>query len=458
MLLTSIVDGMNQKTEIQYSSLALQDDHDPQLALSFPFSRVNGAMYVVDTVKQYNLEGYLFYDPATYMQTAYFYRGGIMHRQGIGFLGFQEREIHGEKLHTLCEYELDTASKGVYLQKKTIKKNNGSFASPVLTTLTETIYDNAPIRMAFNTGKESFIPLVEKTITRDSVYETETVVLDTFYTDGNLKSRTSLHGSEQSPIKTEKQEYWYRVLLGFDRPNKLDSVRTTRTHSDDGGNTYERMTHYFYGSDYVGMGQKKRSATVLDVVRDPRLAAIVSDPGTTFEVRDSLNYDDFGNVTKRIITAPNDADIGTIISQYEWSANGRYKTAEISPDNMRVDYAYDSGLDVRVRTTFYGNTSNADTIIYDAWRRPIETRSHDGVITSDNLLWAIPSSNPFRSLVAHHHTSNNDYTVSTYTDVWGNTFRTKALLMHNKVSLTDAIVDKWSGEEKVERFVPYYFL
>ncbi len=453
MLLSSMVDGLNNKTEIYYSSLALQDNYDTVLTLDFPLSRVNGSMYVVDTVKQYNLEGYIFYDPATYTKPAYFYRGGIMHRQGLGFLGFQEREVHAEQAHTLYSYELDATKTSMRLKKQTTQRNKGTFMSPVLLPLSETEYDNGTLVLDVDNGSQGLLPIVEKTVMRDSIYDTETVALNTFYNDGNLKSSTTFYGSEQTPIKTENKEYWYRVLYGVDHPNVIDSLVTTRTHADDNTNTYTRSIDYRYGNNVASSGiGKDRGATTLDIFHDPHLIATVSDPGTIYEVRDSLVYDHYGNVLKNIVTAPQDASIGAITTIYEYGAqyNGRYMTATIRPDTVRTEYVYDADMDVMVQQTVYGST---DTLVYDDWRRLVSTKSHDGVVTNEELSWALPNTDAFRSLIAQTHSSNNDYTVTSYRDVWGHTIRTKALLLHNKVSLRDAVVDKFGQVERTSR--PY---
>jgi hypothetical protein len=434
LFVSDIIDGLNNRTNIKYSQLAFSHNYIADTSASFPLIDASGSFFVVDTVMTTHVHRYEWFNQDTYIKTAYFYGGGKLHAQGLGFLGFTRMEVEGElahnvRTHTIEESEI-VAPYFHPFRKKSIQVNRLRTVPNIIDTLSTTTFE--PQYITFSEGR--YLPVTQTTTTRNHLTESYTFKRDSFATDGNLRKTVTEIGDTTQIIKTSEQFFWHTTVRNCWKQNAMLSKQSKASHSDDATPfSFNHITRYRY--DNLG-----------------RPLVVSIDSTEDWAVQDSIVYNDYGLVSETHKSAPKDSSIDYTVSHYyHYSADGRFLDKEINDLGDTTYYKYDTVLGLRTSTQRF---LLKDSTEYNDWGFMIKEFSATGTIAEQSVRWATqPDSNNY-ALIVQTASSNNSPTVRSIIDIWGNEIRTKAEVFGGKTAIVEKFYNKYGLPLRVSS--PYF--
>ena len=356
----AIIDGMKNKTTIEYAPLTDNTVFSKMGEALFPAIDIQVALAVVKKVA--SLVGI---NPAD--TTKYEYRGARFHLQGKGFLGFEEitaenkflnRKIITQYGHTYTPKNENITYYFPYLSEQNVRTVNGTVISETKNTYGYITFPN-------NNSKRIFQYVAEQ-IVADSLKGVTAVVKASGYDNrGNPGSITTTRGN-----LTEIQTLSY-VQRGSWCVNKPDSIQVERKFS---GDTHKRISAFEY--DNITGNLTKETIDPNDI--------------NNKVVTEYKDFNTFGQATKIEVTAnsvtngiPNSV---TRTSQITYSPCGRFIKTKKNVLGETTTYNWDevkgqlnSSIDYQGRTTSYN---------YDNWGRLKLTTYPDGIKIAHTLQWA----------------------------------------------------------------------
>lgn len=423
--LRKILNGMNNKIEVNLRPLIVNNFYTSGSSAIFPLCDIIGTSFVVTSVISSNNETYNITNSDTWLTSYYYFDEAIYHRQGLGLLGFKKSKVYSTNLINENYYDYDNTKYNLRLLKSQTFKNSINELPQLLNTI---YYENSNIDL----GNGRFLPVVNKITNRDVVNNIYTYNYNTFNASGNIFNSTTKYGSETVPDKSEEQIFEYSNINCW-----VDNILTKKTtklkHKDD-PNFYIRNVNYTYDN-------KLNLTTQINDLND--LNAV-------YEIKNEFTYNNFGLLLTKTISAPNDPSVNSKSTQNIYSSNGRYLEQVVDNLNNTVDYTYNTVLDKLSSESSY-NLTKSYTL--DNWGEITQTNFANGVITNNYKIWT-QFPNSINTLYYTKFTSNNANEVKVYYDVWGNEVRSENVLYNNQNSIVDKVANKFGIISKES--MPYF--
>jgi RHS repeat-associated protein len=367
-MVASIVNGFNNKIQIDYLSLTHEDAfYTPSSSPSlFPLFNYEGALYAVHTITTPDGIG-------GNSVTTYSYGGALMHRQGKGFLGFSRVVTSGPLGTTVTSYGFNATYFAPYLsQIQTMSPDNGDVVSDMVYSY-------------------HYVPLPDKryfsypeTITQTDRNGNTAVTNDVYDNDGNLTNRTvTVNDGESSVASTYNAPFVLNVPTSvsttFSRSGKPDITQTS-------SNTFKS-------------NGAVESSTVNGV-------------STTYD------YNSYGNPVSVKLSASGMEDRTTLLD-YEQPYN-RFVTKKTNPFQQFTQTTYDNFGNVLSQTDINNTTS---TNVYDTWGSLTRTTTPDGRVFTRSNGWANGGDAPENALYYMDAYKDNVFTDAEYFDASGRSLR-----------------------------------
>lgn len=347
-LMTSITTGNGVKETVSYIPLnsiyknTYNSIYNPSVSVAaYPYLdiKINPSLYVVSKVEMTSKD--------VYRKRLFGYYGAVSNVEGLGFLGFRsvtQTNWHDDNTKIFTDiYKNDIDLRGATIETASVPYLSFPYAGPVpsdFVTRSVTTY-NIPSEAPLQSNK--VFKLKTTNVKQfNTLNDTSAELTDFVYdADNNVKSSTSYAKNGATLAKTSKTDIDYQpavttplYILG--RPSG-----TTQTVTAD-GHTMSSKEIYTYNGQQL-LTNTDRSAT------------------GTVTVSESNDYDTYGNIIKKTITAPLpllprvtkfDYDttkrfVSTItdnddqVSTFEYDANGLLKK-ETNPYLLSKSYTYDS--------------------------------------------------------------------------------------------------------------------
>lgn len=365
-VITSISNGLNQKTKLVYKSLTDRQVYRKTQKLNYPVSTFVAPIYVVDSLMTDNgLNGF------NVVTTRY--EDAILHKQGKGFLGFrkmtQVNHTNNSKVISTSKINLDyfTISSQVVesiFEKDTISKKIDT-------------YKVKPI-----SGVHIFTS-IEKTETKDLLKNINTSTSFTYDDKGNLTSEKLLVNTDFNII-----EKIYSTFDDFGNPASI-SVKATRKNetpfTESKSFTYNNKgqistsmvnglkTQFFYDSfgnpDSIIKGEGDTSRMIVNKFsNDGRFA---ESERNVLGHTSLAKWDNVGNPLRK-------TDINGLSTDYTYDSWGKL-TESLTPENIRLkqslEWAKANDVDAPKRALYLINNTKDDLFngseYYDALGRVV---------------------------------------------------------------------------------------
>ncbi len=340
--ITSITDGMGNKSEIQYAVST-----DPSVYTcdksksSYPVNCYTLPLSVVKQIKS---------DNGSVQTTNYKYEDLMIHIGGRGLLGFNRTYSNNTTLGTEQTTEVTDWDKSRWLPKKVRSTSKVG---------TETSVSNSEYTFAPVHG--NYFAYVSKSIATDLDGNSVSTITQYIDSIGVIKDQTVYNDDEQMYKKTSYEDYVKKG--GMYLPAKMIMEQK---HCDF-STSYSSTTSYVYDD----LGQ-----IIKQTINDETEMALATE----------YTYDSRGNVTSTKSLVAGDKEI---VSYNEYDPSGRFVTKSFTlPASSVNTYTYDIWGNVLTETD-ETNASNHLTIKhkYDGWGREIETIDAAGIKTQYSIAW-----------------------------------------------------------------------
>jgi RHS repeat-associated protein len=383
-LVQTIYDGLNNFTKFNYSTLSKYDVYTKGTSSTFPMNDMQAPIYVVKSMETP--------DPGTAnFITSYSYNGLIIHRQGLGslgFTGFTQSNVLGKDIFTFSYNNQLPYYCNVYLWKK---GNQNAGGDPVSTTT----YTND----VYNFGSHRIFPYTSNEETQNYVTGIHTKT-DYSYTasEGNITQIETLIKDGTTLLAKKLEQYSNYISAGnWGINNKYQNKSVTSGRYI--GSTSSIYRNYIY-------------------TWDSNTGTLLSEKDNDYNVLTTYIPDpDFGVVTQVEVSA---ADIDTRTVLYQYDSKKRFITRTINALGHIVENNYDSK---------YGNvTWNKDennlitTYKYDNFGRLNETTLPTGKKVTSSISWS-SGQVPDNTLYFTKIEGNGKPFVMEYKDMLGRTLR-----------------------------------
>ncbi|MFB9110376.1 FG-GAP-like repeat-containing protein [Flavobacterium gyeonganense] len=286
----------------------------------------------------------------------YGYYGPVTHLEGLGFMGF--RSIMETNWHD------DSSSIMSSVIVKDVKLRGATTESYVVPYLTYPYSNFSPSSFTSKTNLSYTPSTAENALQENKVFKlqntgiiqyngldnTSVITTNTFDSYNNIKSITSVtQGSADTQNSTTTIDYQEPItspLYILGRPSqKTQSVSVT--------------------------GAPDMSSTEVYTYNSNQLLSDIDKSGTgTATIKEHNDYDSFGNVIKKTLTAPLPLQPRT--TQYEYDASGRFVTKITDNDLLFSTFEYDINNGLLKKETDTNGFSTSYT--YDSWFKPLTVK------------------------------------------------------------------------------------
>ncbi len=333
--MTGVTNSMGVKTGIAYKHL---DDggynytYQKGYGAQFPYQNFYGHLSVVSNISE-TLKSNLI------SNTEYTYRNAVIHKQGLGFCGFEQISAYNNIIGNNITRTYSPTNFGL-LQKE---ETNVS----TITNTWSVNVDNSKRATIRFTGVQAYDKLTGQSRSTANEYNAYgNVTKSTVSYDDGSKDISEV---SYDNITTNK---W---LIGL--PTQTINTRQTATGSWITKNT---LTYD------VGYRLQQQVSFVNDL-----------QTGKT-----SFTYDNFGNVLTKSISAYNSGN--TLTTKYTYSVNGLFLGTETNPLNQVTGYTYNAQGLLYTSKDFKGNITY---YTYDLHSRKASVTTPDGVIVTTTRQW-----------------------------------------------------------------------
>lgn len=360
-LITKITNGIGESTDIQYLPLSSTQVYSSGTTSDYPISDFMAPLYVVDFVKRENGYGSYFY-------TYYDYKGAKVHRNGKGFLGFEELKI--------TDYKSNTISKTYY------SFNNSFFYPENYKSEIRTLSNNILINEVFNStsfkipnGKLNFFPFNTESLTKK------------YNKDGGLVSVSKTIVAE-SDMDIYGNTTHMEVLSGVSESQLV--------YQEVIDNIYNNYPTIWVLGRLMDASVVKSAPGSANVTRTSKfeyynntwaLKAEIVEPGHLLSIRKEYVYDSYGNLITSTVSAPLDPSLTPRVTQtiYGSEYNHRFVTELINSLGHSIQTTYNAELgQIFTKTDPNGLVVTYD---YDNMGRLFKVTEPDNTKSKNVLRW-----------------------------------------------------------------------
>ncbi len=344
--LQSVIDRSNGKTlDIEYSldNLDNQDTtpYESSYGQTYPYANVNAVQHL-GLIKSLHES----YNGKIYRSQDFKYKGAISNLEGLGYLGFSAVAKSGWYTTESNEKPLWTTSfydplKRGQLIKSIISLDFTRFNDPSSSSLiSRKTYDyqyevqNNKVVFSFPKIVISYDALKQTTITENYTYDTY----------GNATKVVTHYGSDLGTTTIETTYNNSNSSNGTYLKSRIELTKTTHAHY---GDTFESSTAYTYNDKGLPISITKKGNNASE------------------QLKETLLYDTFGNVTKRTLEASGEKPRE---ESFTYDTSGRFLTSQTDTKGLTSTKEYDLKTGLLQKETSALGISTSYT--YDHWMRP----------------------------------------------------------------------------------------
>jgi RHS repeat-associated protein len=318
--------------------------YTPGYGATFPYENYQGPFTVVT-----NSQSWL--NNVKQTDLSYSYNNAIMHRQGLGFLGFSSIQILDEKKGMTLTRTNDPYQYGVVTKEE----------SPIALT-------NYEYNIVTEANKIAKVRLTKRTA-NDLLKNT--TVTATYGHDGygNVTTHTVDHGGG---LKTTTSNTFFNDV--------------TATKNVIGVPTSQTITN-----ERNGASQVSGASFTYNAQYDP-LSKTSTINGNTAK-QEMWAYDAYGNVTEEKTKAFNAP--AWMVTTHEYDANGMFRTKTTDPLSHATLFANNANGTLQTQTDFKGNITS---YTYNSWQQRLTAANPDGTTQTTTYEWQPVGSNRLYSV------------------------------------------------------------
>ena len=354
LFVRTIINGMNQKISFQYKPIT-EDGYYTETATSysFPVTKFRQPLYVVTAINTAN--------GSFYSDNSFFYKNARLHRQGKGFLGFEEIKAINDPQdrNVVTQYGYNSTYYNVYPVKQTVTTTSGDSISQ--TNIVNDYYSTSVSKVIF--------PYISSQTTVDKLtgISKKTENAYTSSDDGNPNKLTETQGS----LITETSYTWEKKGSSSFKNRVTQQV----VNKKGIGTTFAETKKFEYDT-------KARLTKKIDYSGNAK--AITTGYSS---------YDNFGN-TRKVTTTATNCPIVTDSSLYD--ATGRFIETHIDVLGNVSKARYDATTGVLLENTDIAGLKTAYQ--YDGFQKPLkETTPTDDINYS--TTWDISGNSVYKTVV-----------------------------------------------------------
>ena len=392
-LLTGIVNSFGTVTKIGYQQL--NEDrygllYEKGYGAKFPYYNYNGGYTVVSNTESYT-------NNIKIADTYYEYKNAVIHKQGLGFRGFEQITENDFLRNRSAVQTFDPISFGI------IK----SIDSP-----TSLVSNDYSIEVASN--KVVQLLLTDKKV-KDKLNDITTSSSYEYDLYGNLIVENISYGEGITTRRSNKLKNIDNgtvYLLGLPEEQILVNTRD--------GASISRKTSIIYNSNYLptskisyyNNNQVSEESFVYDTALNLKESKSKSYSSSNW-LTDKYDYDSYGRVIRKT-----------------------------DPLNLYIDYGYDNKGLLETTKSHKGHETK---YTYDTWGRNTSVSYPDGTVESTNLKW---TDSPAGAVIVSTTTSTGQPDIQTYFDSQGREIRKGQKRFDGVYLYTDNVYDNLGRLEK----------
>ncbi len=373
-LVHNINNPHNIESNFFYETLSKGEFYTKQENASWPVTDIQPAWYVCHQMRKDDGIG-------GQRITNYQFEGAKVHNKGKGFLGFAKTTRIDENTGRKVEQEYDYNSTYYYTFPKEKRVYSGS------NVIQEKTYTNAVEHF----GDKRIFPYTEKILKKEFDLQGDikrTIRKQKHYSNadisyGNVTGKQVWHDKQELELDSDnfdyskKTEYIYKDAdienwnIGL-----VTSKTTTKTSPDDNSDDIH-VQKYSYNDGF-----------------NPRLNKTWNEPPQGYAhlmvIKEFNKYDEYGNVTKKTVKVPNDANIAATVTEYEYGGdyNHRFLTKKWQEENGKTfaeEYTYYPVIGrKKTETNINGLVTE---YYYDSFGRLEKKVNPDQVVNVNVLRW-----------------------------------------------------------------------
>lgn len=346
-LLTGVVNSLGVISKNSYAYLnenvyqygSGNSIYTPGYGATFPYENYQGPFTVVT-----NTQTWL--NNAKQTDLSYSYNNAILHRQGLGFLGFSSMQILDEKKGMTATRTFNPYQYGV-VTKEESSAGLTSYEYNVVTAANKI----AKVRLTKSTATDLLKnTTVTATFSHDAYGSITNQVIDY---GGGLKTTTVNN-----------------VFNDITASKNVIGVLTSQTVTNErNGASQFTGSSFTYNTQYDPVS---KTGTV----------------GSNTVKQETWAYDAYGNVTEEKTKAY--AAPAWMVYTHEYDASGKFRTKTINPLLQPTQFAYNADGTLQTQTDFKGNITSYS---YDSWQRKLTASNPDGTTQTTTYDWQ-PTGSP----------------------------------------------------------------
>ena len=337
-LLTDFTDSYGLKHTNGYRNI-IEDNaiYQPsRIKRTYPYCNLNAPLFLLSVNNVYDGN-----EPIR--GNAYLYEGAVIHRTGLGFVGFETTNVEDMVTHTFTRERHDVERLGITTRTETRDRDVDLYYANTNFTAAKTC--NPVLTRSVETNKLTGV-------------KKETQL---FYDAFNNPTRQRISFGNGN-IYTESIQT-YRNVTTSDR-YLVGLPLAKATTSGRNGNTWTTREEYAYNAQWM-----------------PERSVTYTNGNKTGETR--WTYDAHGNVTSEKSAPYNVTEL--LGNTYTYDAIGRNLLTKTNALGQTTTYAeYDKWGQAHRITDHKGRVT---TIVTDAWGKPVSTTSPDGITTTTTTAW-----------------------------------------------------------------------
>ena len=337
-LLTNFIDSYGLKHTNEYRNIIEENGtYQPsRIKRTYPYCNLIAPVFLLSVNNVYNGN-----EPIR--GNDYLYEGAVIHRTGLGFVGFETTYVEDVVTHTFTRERHDVERLGVTTRTETRDRDVDLYYANTNFTAAKTC--NPVLKRSVETNKLTGV-------------KKETQL---FYDAFNNPTRQRISFGSGN-IYTESVQT-YRNVTTSDR-YLVGLPLAKATTSGRNGNTWTTREEYAYNAQWM-----------------PERSVTYTNGNKTGETR--WTYDAHGNVTSEKSAPYNVTEL--LGNTYTYDAIGRNLLTKTNALGQTTTYAeYDKWGQAHRITDHKGRVT---TIVTDAWGKPVSTTSPDGITTTTTTAW-----------------------------------------------------------------------
>ena len=337
-LLTNFIDSYGLKHTNEYRNIIEENGtYQPsRIKRTYPYCNLIAPLFLLSVNNVYNGN-----EPIR--GNDYLYEGAVIHRTGLGFVGFETTYVEDMVTHTFTSERHDVERLGITTRTETRDRDVDLYYANTDFTAAKTC--NPVLTRSVETNKLTGV-------------KKETQL---FYDAFNNPTRQRISFGNGN-IYTESVQTYRNVTTSDRYLVGLPLAKATTSGRD--GNTWTTREEYAYNAQWM-----------------PERRVTYTNGNKTGETR--WTYDAHGNVTSEKSAPYNVTEL--LGNTYTYDAIGRNLLTKTNALGQTTTYAeYDKWGQAHRITDYKGRTT---TIVTDAWGKPVSTTSPDGITTTITSAW-----------------------------------------------------------------------